>query len=98
MSPLYFIPNGRSGFKKLYNYTIFKEYNTCACIQSQVNKNKTGYNNPFQTENQRISGILTNNLGGRTTFGNFGIPVQINSLGRAEGQLGGSLQALRNKF
>jgi hypothetical protein len=98
MSPLHYIPNGRAGFKKLYTYIIFKDYSTCSCIQSQVSKNKTGYNDPFQTENARISGILTNNLGGKITFGNFGIPVQINSLGRAEGQVGGSLKALRNKF
>jgi hypothetical protein len=98
MTALYFTPNGRAGFKKLYNYIIFKDYDTCSCIQSQVSKNKTGYNDPLQTENLRISGILTNNLGGKITYGNFGVPAQINSLGRAEGQLGGSLKALRNKF
>jgi hypothetical protein len=70
----------------------------CGCIQQKANNIKQGWNNPSQTENTRIAQILTGTLGGRTTFGNFNRPVTINYLGSWEGQPGGSLKPLRNKF
>jgi hypothetical protein len=95
---LSFIPGSKPKFNKLYNYVIYKNYDECACIQEKVNTIKTGYNNPLQTENDRISQTISNNLGGKITFGNFGIPAKINYLGRVEGQIGGSLRALKNKY
>lgn len=93
-----FIPGSRPRFKKVYTYTIFKNYNTCNCIQQKVNNVKTGWNDPIQTENMRISQILSNNLGGKVTWGNYGISAKVNYLGRVEGQAGGSLKPLRNQF
>ena len=95
---LVFFPGRRHRFKKLYTYNIYSEVQACNCIQEPVGKLKYGYKDSTQTENGRISQILSNNLGGRTTFGNFGNPVPINYLGRQEGHQGGSLAPLRNKF
>lgn len=95
---LAFFPGSKPRFKKLYTYNIYKEFPTCDCIQEKANNIKTGYNNPSQTENRRISQILSSNLGGRITYGNMGTPVETNYLGRQEGHLGGSLAPLRNKF
>jgi len=94
----YFIPEARPRFKKVYTYTVFDKYSTCQCIQQKVNNVKSGGNDPTQTENMRIGQILSNNLGGKITWGNFGTPVALNYLGRAEGQPGGSLKPLRNRF
>jgi hypothetical protein len=95
---LVFFPGSRQRFKKLYTYNIYNEVQTCTCIQDPVGYLKSGYRDSTQTENGRISQILSNNLGGRTTFGNSGNPVQINYLGRQEGHPGGSRGPLRNKF
>jgi hypothetical protein len=70
----------------------------CGCIQQRVNLIKQGWNDPSQTENRRISQALTGNLGGKTTFGNSNNPVTLNYLGGWEGQPGGSIRPLRNKF
>jgi hypothetical protein len=53
----------------------------------------------MQTTNERISHALTTNgQGGRIRFGLLGRALTINSLGKIEGQLGGSGKALKNKF
>lgn len=70
----------------------------CGCIQQKANLTKQGWNNPSQTQNKRFAQILTGTLGGKTTYGNFNNPVTINYLGGWEGQPGGSLSPLRNKF
>ena len=93
-----FIPGAQQKFRKVYTYVIFKNFNTCNCIQQKVNNVKTGWNNPIQTENMRVSQILSNNLGGKITWGNGGIPTKVNYLGRTEGQPGGIIGPLRNKF
>ena len=95
---LYFIPGATPRLKKLYIYSIYKNANTCQCIQQQSNNAKTGGNDPTQVENKRISQILSNNLGGKITWGNYGIPIALNYLGGIEGQPGGTLKPLRNKF
>ena len=59
---------------------------------------KTGWNDPSQTENLRISQILSNNLGGKIQWGNFGISAKVNYLGKVEGQPGGGEKPLRNRF
>jgi len=74
------------------------EGSLCNCIQQRANLVKQGWNDPSQTENRRISSILTGSLGGRTTFGNFNRPATINYLGGWDGQPGGSFKPLRNKF
>lgn len=68
------------------------------CLPSKHNTLKQGWNDPSQTENARISRILTGTLGGKTTFGNFNKPTTINYLGGWEGQPGGLPKPLRNKF
>ena len=70
----------------------------CGCIQQKANLTKQGWNDPSQTENNRISQILTGTLGGKTTFGNFNRPANLNYLGSWEGQPGGSNKPLRNRF
>ena len=70
----------------------------CQCRPFRTNPIKQGYNDPSQTENNRIASILTGTLGGKTTFGNINKPVTINYLGGWEGQPGGSFKPLRNKF
>lgn len=66
----------------------------CSCIPQQSNVTKQGWNDPSQSENMRISKILTGTLGGRTTFGS----AKLDYLGGWEGQPGGSFKPLRNKF
>jgi hypothetical protein len=99
-----FIPGSKSGVKLT---TLIKNiglcqycnlYQACQCIQQKVNQIKTGYNNPTQTEANRITQAITGTLGGRTTFGNFGVPANLTYLGGIEGQPGGSPRPLRNKF
>ena len=70
----------------------------CGCIQQRANLIKQGWNDPSQTENNRISQILTGTLGGKITYGNFYKPVTINYLGGWEGQPGGLPRPLRNRF
>lgn len=92
--------NMRSFINKAYYnpaYIAANDY-LCNCIQQKANNIKQGWNDPSQTENTRIAQILTGTLGGKTTFGNFNKPVTINYLGSWEGQPGGSLKPLRNKF
>lgn len=79
-------------------YKIYKNYDTCGCVQPAKSNFDTGYNTSIKTQSLRTSNIINNSLGGRTTFGNLGTPAIINYLGRVEGQPGGSLKALRNTF
>ena len=89
--------NSNSNINNSNNDQISKDI-LCGCIQSKANLRKQGWNDPSQTENKRVSQILTGSLGGRTTFGNFNRPVIVNYLGSWEGQPGGSNKPLRNKF
>lgn len=93
-----FVPGVTTSFKQIYTYTVFKNFNTCACIKARVDRIKTGWNDPTLPNNIRRAQILTNNLGGKTMFGNFGIHAKVNFVGRVEGQPGGSGKALRNNF
>jgi hypothetical protein len=70
----------------------------CACFKDKVNRMKQGYNDPSQTNSERIAQLTTNTLGGRTTFGNFNGPAQITYLGGIEGQPGGIPRPIRNRF
>ena len=85
-------------FDNINNADDITDGDLCGCIQQRVNLIKQGWNDPSQTENRRISQALTGNLGGKTTFGNLNKPVTLNYLGGWEGQPGGSVRPLRNKF
>jgi len=90
--------NTSQTFDNINNGDQTSDDTLCGCIQQKVNLTKQGWNDPSQTENNRISQILTGSLGGKTTFGNFNRPVNVNYLGSWEGQPGGSIKPLRNKF
>ena len=104
-----FTPGRKSNLRLFMNQSYIQQfYHTseiinnadktfCGC-QPQANKIKQGWNDPSQTENKRISQILTGTLGGKITFGNFYKPVTINYLGGWEGQPGGLPRPLRNRF
>ena len=85
-------------YDNINNGDDITEGTLCGCIQQRANLIKQGWNEPSQTENNRISQILTGTLGGRTTFGNFNRPVELNYLGGWEGQPGGLPKPPRNKF
>ena len=72
----------------------------CKCFKTKNNHTKKGFNeNEMHVpDNIRISHLLSDNLGGRITFGNQGQPYPINYLGGIEGQPGGTAKPLRNKF
>ena len=85
-------PHVKKLIKNLSLCSTCNLYENCQCIQEKVAQFKTGYNNPTQTQANRVSRAITGTLGGRTTFGNFNRPVGI------EGQPGGIPRPLRNKF
>ena len=88
-----------NNLKKVYNYYIYKNFNTCTCFREKFINLQQGFVDPTQTINERISHALnTNGQGGRIRFGLLGRAIRKNSLGRIEGQIGGSGQALKNKF
>ena len=106
-STIRFTPGNKSNLRYYINRQLLLQLNgitkedDCAsfsCLQTKTNFTKQGYNDPSQTENRRISQILTGTLGGRTTYGNFNRPVNIDYLGGWEGQPGGSFKPPRNKF
>lgn len=89
----------RSRFKKIYNYYIHQNYGACNCFVEKVIQLQQGDVDPTQTTNQRIAHALTNGgQGGRLSFGLLGLALKTNSLGRIEGQIGGSGTPLRNRF
>ena len=85
-------------FENINNADDITQGTLCGCINPQANSVKQGWNDPSQTENNRIAQILTGTLGGKITYGNFYKPVTINYLGGWEGQPGGSPRPPRNKF
>ena len=103
---LRFTPGNKANLRLFINRQIIKQFNnitkddqcSLGCLQTKTNLTKQGYNDPSQTDNMRISQILTGTLGGRTTFGNFNRPVELNYLGGWEGQPGGLPKPPRNKF
>jgi hypothetical protein len=94
----YRIFNTTQTFDNINNSDDITEGTLCGCIPQRANPIKQGWNDPSQTENNRISQAITGTLGGRTTYGNFYKPVTINYLGGWEGQPGGSPRPLRNRF
>ena len=101
-----FTPGNKANLRSIINKAYIVQLNNlnvnnellCRCVPQQSNSIKQGWNNPSQTENTRISQILTGTLGGKITYGNFYKPVPVNYLGGWEGQPGGVSRPLRNKF
>ena len=89
--------------QKIINYQGDKMTRTCAC---PVPNNKqvlltSANNSQGQTQNRRIATIINYSRGGRMQYGNSSIvtqPQRAMFLGRTEGQLGGIIGPLRNKF
>jgi hypothetical protein len=71
---------------------------SCNCVRDKTLPIRQGYVDKNISDAQRISQILQNSLGGRTTFGNFNSPLAINELGGIEGQNGGIPRPPRNRF
>ena len=90
--------NTSQTFDNINNADDITEGSLCSCIPPKANPIKQGWNDPSQTENSRVSQILTGTLGGKITYGNLYKPVSLDYLGGWEGQPGGSRRPLRNKF
>ena len=85
-------------FDTINNADDIDEGTLCSCIPPQANPIKQGWNDPSQTQNNRISQAITGTIGGKITYGNRNKPIIINYLGGWEGQPGGSPRPLRNRF
>jgi hypothetical protein len=94
MPRLHFTPGRKSANKFAIN-----KYNVeaCQCIQEEAKDTNNGWNIPNLSRAQKISLDILYYPGGRIQFGNRGNPIPVNSFGRIEGQLGGSLTPLRNR-
>ncbi len=104
MSRNMFAPNSNylnaSYLRKLirnYNDENLKDYE-CSCFQEKVDKTNLGYNDSTRTSAARLSQLTTYAVKGRITFGNNGIPVELNYLGGSNGQPNGIPTPIRNKF
>ncbi len=103
-----FTPGNKGNLRLFINKLYIKHTNNnadaiaeeilCGCIQQRTNNIKQGWNDPSETQNNRVSRIITGSLGGRTTFGNVNTYDPIHYLGGWEGQPGGMPRPLRNKF
>ena len=87
-------------------YDFKNNYNERQCVW-KCDKNKWDKfkftsvgNNANISYNQEVSIKINTTIGGRIRYGNYYLenPPQVNYLGRTEGQLGGSMAPLRNKF
>ena len=96
------IQGDKARFKYLLNRVYLSEYTgneaLCKCLEPITNKKFHTWSDILQTENERVSKILTGTLGGRITFGNRNKQAIVNYLGGWEGQPGGSPRPLRNNF
>jgi len=111
-NPNYNIYNGNSIStltKKVIQQSGKNNNSSCVCPNTNNNKQVLTNSNNIQgqTQNQRISNIVNNYLGGKTQFGNTiinngilcnNISNPITLLGRTEGQPGGIIISLKNKF
>ena len=104
-----FTPGKKSNSSKMINYiaaynALFpnSEQLDCACIPDKYSKTTLGSDSPSTkiSNNRRIAQVINYSRGGRIQFGNFylGQPLNINSLGRAEGMAGGSGRPPTNRF
>lgn len=104
-----FTPGNKANLRTIIDRAYFLQSNNlynvddkylCTCLPPVIkfNNSNQGFNNSMQTENQRISQLLTGTLGGRITFGDNFSPLKLDYLGSREGQPGGSFRPLRNRF
>ena len=74
----------------------------CVCIPDKHDKTVLGSDSPSTkiSNNRRIAQIINYSRGGNIQYGNsyLGQPLNINSLGRAEGMPGGSGKPPTNRF
>jgi hypothetical protein len=89
--------------QKIINYKGDKTTGACACPvpNNKQIKLTSANNSQGQTQNQRIATIINYSNGGRVQYGNSSLvaqPQRVTFLGRMEGQLGGTMGPLRNKF
>jgi hypothetical protein len=86
----------------LYNLLHPENPLNCVCLETKTDKFVVGSDSPStRMSNQYWVSILCRTpLGGSTQFGSgyLGQPVNVNYLGRGEGQPGGSGAPPRNKF
>jgi hypothetical protein len=79
-----------------------RENKNSSCVCPKLNNKKvliTSNNVQGQTKNQRIANIVNNYLGGKIQFGNYTERRQpILFMGKMEGQSGGIMGPLKNKF
>jgi hypothetical protein len=104
-----FTPGKKPKFLRSINYVA--AYNAafpnspqlaCVCAPDKYNKNVVGSDSPSTkiSNNRRIAQIINYSRGGNIQYGNsyLGQPLNINSLGRAEGMPGGSGKPPTNRF
>lgn len=98
--PLYFGAGKINTTRKIINTRQYVENPVCKCpVQDKTSINTSSDNNNQYTENQRIADLVRNSLGGRVQYGNNINRKQLATfLGRTEGQPGGIIGPLRNKF
>ena len=70
----------------------------CRCRQDEITIEKKTLIYPQESINVRVSQIVRSYLGGRTQFGDLGIIAEVDIIGRREGQPGGIVPPLRNRF
>ena len=97
----YFVP-GNVTSTAASNIINQANYNNSACVCPKENNkkvllssNNVSYN---LSTNRRIAVIINSALGGRTQYGNFGSPEAVSFLGKREGQPGGIVAPIKNKF
>ncbi len=90
--------NNSQTYDNINNADDIDEGTLCSCIPPQANAIKQGWNDPSQTQNNRIAQAITGTLGGKITYGNRNMPIVVSYLGGWEGQPGGLPRPLRNRF
>lgn len=82
--------------------SLFKQCNSCPKPVIQTIQLNNGIVNPTLTQSQRLVNGVNYYLGGRTQFGNGNTTrisyASVSYLGKTEGQPGGIVGPLRNKF
>jgi len=97
--PVYFGPGRTSTTRQIVNQK-FQNGTKPDCLCAPLSNTKlTNSFTQTQTQNQRISSIINYSSGGRLQFGNVITGIASSTfLGRTEGQPGGIIGPLRNKF
>jgi len=98
----YIIPGRRAGnIQQIINLNKLCNNNGAACpspINSKVINNSNPDVIPYSTQTQRAVNAIRYSIGGKIVYGNGSINNGITFLGKREGQPGGIIGPLRNKF